>query len=93
MGALLKDVITEHAKATADKNEVSARPSIREEYQHVIEELDQRLAREREAIDELGGQLERVGGYAGEIEVDGTLPPPCLAFSSPVRYFAFFSWK
>ena len=53
MAAMLKDVITEHAKATGDNSSTIAgppHPSIRELYRPSLNEVIEAEAREREAI-------------------------------------------
>ena len=81
---MLKDVITEHAKATADNTQFVgrvARPSVREAYQRFFDELDEAEAREREAIIKLREQLVQLR-YEGKKEERDTSVP--LSFTSPV---------
>ena len=81
---MLKDVITEHAKATADNSSTvapSAHPNIREVYQTYLDELTEAEAREREPIKQPNvhpGQF----GYEWKIEEHGALTR--LVFTSLV---------
>lgn len=84
MAAMLKDVITEHAKATAASSSTvvpSARPNIREGYRPFLEELTEAEARELEAIKQSNGHPGQFG-YEWKIEEHGALPR--LAFTSLV---------